>query len=249
MRNPDRIVGHRVRRTNDGVGTDPGALRELAEDAAVRLEQASATEVIGWAGHTFGERLVVTSSMADGLLTHLAASVLPGIEVLFLDTGYHFPETIGTRDAVAATTGVRVRSVRPALTVAEQDYAYGANLFASDPDACCRMRKVEPLARALTGYDAWISGVRREETPDREHTPVVAFDAASSKVKVHPIVRWTQAEVDEYVARNAVLVNPLVSAGYLSIGCAPCTRAVRPGEDARAGRWAGQEKTECGLHT
>jgi phosphoadenosine phosphosulfate reductase len=238
-----------VRRTIEGVRSDNPELRALAEDAAVRLEHASATEVIAWAAHTFGARLVVTSSMGDGLLAHLAGSVVPGIDVLFLDTGYHFAETLGTRDAVGATTGVRVRTVLPELTVAEQDKAYGAELFARDPDACCRMRKVEPLARAMADYDAWISGVRRDETPERAGTPVVAFDAARGKVKVHPIATWTQEQADAYIAAHGILVNPLVSEGFLSIGCAPCTRAVRPGEDPRAGRWAGQDKTECGLHT
>lgn len=223
-------------------------LARVAAEAAAALEGASATEIIAWAVAEFGDRLAVTSSMGDGLLAHLAASVAPGIEVLFLDTGYHFAETLGTRDAVAATTDVRVRSLLPVLSVAEQDAAYGPRLHDRDPDACCRMRKVEPLDAALAGYDAWISGVRRDETPERAGTPVVGYDARRGKVKVHPLATWTQADADAYIAEHHVLVNPLVSEGYLSIGCAPCTRAVAPGEDPRAGRWAGRDKTECGLH-
>lgn len=222
--------------------------QEIAAQAAVELEQASAHQIIEWAADTFGERLIVTSSMGDGLLAHLCAEVIPGVPVLFLDTGYHFAETLGTRDAVAARDNVQVRTALPLLTVAEQDQRYGPRLFERDPDACCRMRKVEVLDRALTEVDAWISGLRRDESPTRAATPVVGLDARRGKVKVHPIARWTHQQAQDYLARNNIPVNPLVADGYASIGCAPCTRAVSPGEDPRAGRWAGFAKTECGLH-
>ena len=223
-------------------------LRALAAEADARLQQASAHEVIGWAAETFGERLVVTTSMGDGLLSHLAGEVVPGIEVVFLDTGYHFAETLGTRDAVAASYDVRVRTVLPLLSVPEQDAAYGSRLHDRDPDACCRMRKVEPLDGALQGYDAWISGNRRDETPERATMPVVGFNERRGMVTVHPLATWTGAQVQAYLDEHHVLVNPLQDEGYLSIGCAPCTRAVAPGEDPRAGRWAGTTKTECGIH-
>ncbi|MEV4432314.1 phosphoadenylyl-sulfate reductase [Streptomyces sp. NPDC049555] len=223
-------------------------LRELAERAGRELEEAPAEEILRWAAETFGERLCVTASMADAVVAHLAARVRPGIDVLFLDTGYHFPETIGTRDAVAAVMDVTVVTLTPRQSVAEQDAAYGPRLHDRDPDLCCRLRKVEPLRAGLAGYDAWATGLRREESPTRAHTPVVGWDARRHKVKVAPIARWTQQDVDAYIAEHGVLVNPLLTDGYASVGCAPCTRRTAPGEDVRAGRWAGTGKTECGLH-
>ncbi|GAA2710935.1 MULTISPECIES: phosphoadenylyl-sulfate reductase [Streptomyces] len=223
-------------------------LRELAERAGRELEEAPAQEILRWAAETFGERLCVTASMADAVVAHLAARVRPGIDVLFLDTGYHFPETIGTRDAVAAVMDVTVVTLTPRQSVAEQDAAYGPRLHERDPDLCCRLRKVEPLRAGLAGYDAWATGLRRDESPTRAHTPVVGWDARRHKVKVAPIARWTQADVDAYVAEHGVLVNPLLMDGYASVGCAPCTRRTAAGEDVRAGRWSGTGKTECGLH-
>ncbi|CAA9358309.1 MAG: Phosphoadenylyl-sulfate reductase [thioredoxin] [uncultured Nocardioidaceae bacterium] len=223
-------------------------LADLALEANRELEHASALEVMGWAAETFGSGLVVTSSMADTVMVHLAEQVAPGIDVVFLDTGYHFAETIGTRDAVAATLPLTVVNVRPELSVAEQDERYGPDLFARDPDLCCALRKVGPLRDALTGYDAWATGLRRAETRDRVIAPVVGWDADKQRVKVSPLARWSAEDVDRYIAENNVLVNPLQSDGYPSIGCWPCTRRVSPGEDPRSGRWAGTGKTECGIH-
>lgn len=220
----------------------------LAEKAARDLEDASAWEILRWAGDTFGHRFCLSSSMGDGVMPSLAASVLPGIDVLFLDTGYHFPETIGTRDAVDFVYDVNVRTVLPLLTVAEQDAVEGPELWRRDPDRCCALRKVEPLARSLEDYDAYASGLRREETASRAGTPVVQWDAKRQKVKVNPIARWTQADVDAYVEQHKILVNPLAEDGYPSIGCRPCTHRVAPGEDPRSGRWRGSQKSECGLH-
>lgn len=229
-------------------GAGESELRALAADAGARLQGASAQEIVRWAADTFGPRLVVTTSMGDGLLSHLVGTVVPGIEVVFLDTGYHFPETLGIRDAVAATYDVRIRTVHPPLSVAEQDARYGARLHDRDPDACCRMRKVEPLDGVLGAFDAWISGNRREESAERAETAVVSYHERRGKVAIHPLAAWTTEMVEAYTRRHGILVNPLQSEGYLSIGCAPCTRAVGPGEDARAGRWAGFAKTECGIH-
>jgi phosphoadenosine phosphosulfate reductase len=222
--------------------------KSLALAAARDLEDATAQDVLRWAIDTFGDRFVISSSMGDGVLASLAASVTSGVDVVFLDTGYHFPETIGTRDAVAQVYDVNVRTVLPLLSVTQQDEQYGAELWRRDPDACCAMRKVEPLGRALAGYDAYASGVRRDESPTRAGTGVVEWDDRRGKVKVNPIARWTQAELDAYVEANGILVNPLVDDGYPSIGCAPCTHRVAPGEDPRSGRWKGSQKTECGLH-
>ena len=229
-------------------GRSPEELREIVRHVGFELELAPAEDIIEWAAATFGPRFAVTSSMSDGVLAHVAARVVPGVDVVFLDTGYHFAETIGTRDAVAATMPVNVISATPELSVAEQDAAYGKDLFARDPDACCRMRKVEPLSRMLAGYDAWATGLRRAETHSRVIAPVIGWDEKKGKVKVSPLARWSDADVEAYAAEHGVLVNPLVYDGFPSIGCAPCTRRVAPGEDARAGRWAGTGKIECGVH-
>ncbi len=230
------------------VAEQRAAFRAVAEQAGRDLEGSSAREILRWADQTFGTGLAVASSMGDGLLAHLAASVVPGIDVLFLDTGYHFAETIGTRDAVAATYDVTVRTVLPLLTVAEQDAAHEPQLWQRDPTACCAMRKVEPLERALAPYLAWASGVRRDEAVTRRDTRVVEWDERRAMVKVNPLAAWSQADVDAYLAEHGILVNPLSDDGYPSIGCAPCTHRVAPGADPRSGRWSGQSKTECGLH-
>lgn len=227
---------------------------ELAEEADARfggiadpVEQALA--VLTWAGETFGDGFALTSSMADGLLAHLAGTAVPGVKVVFLDTGYHFAETIGTRDWIAGTLPITLVDVTPPQTVAEQDAERGEKLHDRDPDLCCSLRKVQPLAATLAGFSAWGSGVRRDESPTRAGTKLVDWDTRRGMVKVNPIAAWTQTDVDAYIERHQVPVNPLFELGYGSIGCAPCTRPVQPGEDARVGRWAGRGKTECGLHT
>jgi len=230
-------------------GRSPEELRELVSHWGAELELAPAEVIIEWAAATFGERFCVTSSMGDAVLAHLASKVVPGIDVVFLDTGYHFIETIGTRDAVAATLDVNVVTVTPQQTVEEQDAAYGKDLYKTDPDLCCQLRKVKPLAESLSAYDAWATGLRRAETRNRVIAPVIGWDAKKGKVKVSPMARWSDEQVERYIAENGVLVNPLVYDGYPSIGCAPCTRRVAPGEDPRSGRWAGMNKTECGIHT
>ncbi|MFT2015545.1 phosphoadenylyl-sulfate reductase [Streptomyces sp. 796.1] len=229
-------------------GRTAGELKELAERAGRELEDAPALEILRWGVETFGARFCVTSSMADAVVAHLATRVRPGVDVVFLDTGYHFPETIGTRDAVEAVMDVNLITLTPRQTVAEQDAEYGPLLHDRDPDLCCALRKVAPLESGLAGYDAWATGLRRDESPTRAGTPVVGWDARRGKVKLSPIARWTERDVDDYVAEHGVLTNPLLMDGYTSIGCAPCTRRVLAGEDARAGRWAGRGKTECGLH-
>jgi len=241
-------IAARNRRGSATEGRSTEELKEIVSHVGAELELAPATDIVEWAVATFSERFCITSSMSDAVLAHIAAQVAPGIDVVFLDTGYHFAETIGTRDAVAATLPVNLVNVTPAQTVAEQDAAYGKDLFARDPDLCCALRKVKPLADALTGYDAWATGLRRAETHDRVIAPVVGWDEKKQKVKVSPLARWSDEEVEKYVAENGILVNPLQYDGYPSIGCWPCTRRVAPGEDPRSGRWAGTGKTECGIH-
>ena len=226
--------------TTDGAALVAAVGDDVVEQARVALR---------WARDTFRDRLVVASSMGDEVLVHLASTAAAGVDVLFLDTGYHFAETIGTRDAVAATYDVNVRTLLPLITVAEQTEQHGADLWARNPDQCCAIRKVEPLERGLSDYDAWVTGMRREDAPTRSDIDVVGWDARRDKVKLNPLAGWTQDDVDAYAEKHGVLMNPLRQIGYASIGCEPCTRPVAPGEDPRAGRWAGSGKTECGLHT
>jgi phosphoadenosine phosphosulfate reductase len=224
-------------------------MEKLAAEAAEALKGASAEDVVKWASRTFGDRLCITSSMTDAVIIDIASRHAPGIDVIFLDTGYHFAETIGTRDAVSVVYPVNVINVTPPTTVEEQDGELGPKLYARNPDLCCYLRKVVPLEQSLEPYEAWITGVRREETDARSDTKVVQWDPRRQMVKVNPIVDWTQQEVDDYIRQHGVLVNPLVYDGYPSIGCQTCTARVEAGADPRSGRWAGTAKTECGIHT
>jgi phosphoadenosine phosphosulfate reductase len=223
-------------------------LKTLAEQAGRDLEGASALEILGWADEQFGPSWAVASSMADAVVPSLAAKVRPGVDILFLDTGYHFAETIGTRDAVGATLPVTIRTITARQTVEQQDASFGARLYERNPDQCCALRKVMPLRAALKDYSAWASGLRRDEAETRANVQVVEWDEQRSMVKLNPIATWTQDDDDRYIAENGILVNPLLSDGYGSIGCWPCTRRLKPGEDPRAGRWSGTNKVECGLH-
>jgi len=236
------------------ISVRPTPTPELAAEADARLEGIAdpveqALAALRWAGDTFGPAFAITSSMADGLLAHLAGRAVPGVDVVFLNTGYHFAETIGTRDWITGVLPVTLVNVQAEKTVAEQDAEFGPKLHDRDPDLCCSLRKVQPLAQTLAGYVAWGSGIRRDESPTRAGTRLVDWDAKREMVKVNPMAAWTQDVVDAYVTEHQVPVNPLFELGYGSIGCAPCTRPVAPGEDPRAGRWAGSTKTECGLHT
>ncbi|WP_460796031.1 phosphoadenylyl-sulfate reductase [Microbacterium sp. GXF0217] len=211
--------------------------------------EASAAEVVAWVARNFGaDAAAVACSMADAALPHLVAEHLPGVDVLFLDTGYHFTETYATRDEVERALDVRIVDVTPDQTVAEQDAEFGAKLFARDAALCCARRKVAPLQDALGGYELWFTGVRRDEAPTRTNTPLVTWDERNGLVKVNPVAAWSFDHVLEYAAEHKAPVNLLVNFGYPSIGCEPCTKQVAPGEDPRSGRWAGQAKTECGLH-
>lgn len=236
-----RTAAPQQRRTND-------ELRAIAESAAIELVDATADEVTAWAAREFGDLLAVACSMADAVLPHQVAEHARWVDVLFLETGYHFAETIGTRDAVENTMSVNIVDVTAKFSVAEQDEKYGKDLFARDPAACCAMRKVEPLTSTLQGYEAWATGVRREEAPSRANTPLVEWDDKNGLVKINPLAAWTFDDLLDYAEKHDVLVNPLVKDGFPSIGCAPCTKRVAPGDDPRSGRWAGLDKTECGLH-
>jgi phosphoadenosine phosphosulfate reductase len=226
----------------------PGLLRTIAEHASIEFADADAETLLAWTSAMFTDQWIVASNMQDAVLIDLATTVKPDVPVLFLDTGYHFAETIGTRDAVAATyPKVRVLNATADATVAEQEAEFGL-LHQTDPDRCCRLRKVVPLQRMLAGYDAWVTGIRRADSPNRANVPLVSWDERNSLIKINPIAAWTDEQFDRYLIDHQILSNPLVAAGYPSIGCAPCTTRPLPGADLRSGRWAGQAKTECGLH-
>jgi phosphoadenosine phosphosulfate reductase len=222
--------------------------REVAEQAGHDLDGADALEIVRWAVEATGGSIAVAGSMQDAILPHLVSRVRPDVDVLFLETGYHFGATLDTKDVVARSLPITVVDVLPRQTVPEQDAEYGARLHDRDPGLCCFLRKVDPLARALEPYSAWVTGVRREEAVTRANTPVVAWDEAHAMVKVNPLATWTAADVEAYQVEHDLPRNPLVARGYPSIGCEPCTRRVAPGADPRSGRWAGSDKVECGIH-
>ncbi|HVW40532.1 MAG TPA: phosphoadenylyl-sulfate reductase [Amycolatopsis sp.] len=229
--------------------TDKDELKGLADKASEELASASAIQALEWAVGTFGDDLIVASNMQDAVLIDLATQVKSDVDVLFLETGYHFAETIGTRDAVATVyPDIRIVNAAAEQTVAQQDAEYGPKLHDRDPNQCCHLRKVIPLRKTLSNYSAWVTGVRRVDAPTRANTPIVTWDDRNGLVKINPIAPWTDDEFRAYITEHGILENPLVSEGYLSIGCAPCTARVAPGADPRSGRWAGQSKTECGLH-
>lgn len=211
---------------------------ELAAISA-SFERAPATKVIEWAVESFGHHLAMTASMTDAVLIDLAVKVDPAIEVIFIDTGYHFPETLATVEEVRRHYGLNLRM----MTVARQE----EELWEADPENCCSAVKVGQLDRALASKDAWMSGLRRGEAKSRAEAPIVSRDLRGL-VKISPIATWTDQDVADYIAANDIIVNPLTLQGYPSIGCMPCTTPVAPGEDPRAGRWRNSDKTECGLH-
>jgi phosphoadenosine phosphosulfate reductase len=225
------------------------AARGNLELGSLTGDEASAADVLAWVARNFStDAAAVACSMADAALPHLVADHLPGVDVLFLDTGFHFTETYATRDEVARALDVRIVDITPDQTVAEQDAEFGARLFERDASLCCARRKVAPLQDALGGYEVWFTGVRRDEAPTRTNTPLVTWDERNGLVKVNPLAAWSLDDVLSYAAAHRAPVNLLVGFGYPSIGCEPCTKPVAPGEDPRSGRWAGSAKIECGLH-
>lgn len=214
---------------------------DLDEIAALAraMDGAAAHEIISWAVDRFSPHLSLAASMNDCVLIDLAVRVDPAIEVVFIDTGYHFAETLDMVDTVRRHYGLNLRM----MTVTP----HNEELWRVDPENCCSAVKVGQLDRALAGKQAWLSGLRRSEAPSRSAAPVVGLDIRGL-VKVNPIANWTDEQVAAYIEANDVPVHPLVSAGYTSIGCAPCTQLPTDPDDPRSGRWAGQAKTECGLH-
>ncbi|HBZ83833.1 MULTISPECIES: phosphoadenylyl-sulfate reductase [Brevibacillus] len=217
---------------------------------AYRMEAKLPQDVLVLAVENFAGNLVLASSFGaeDVVLIDMLHKLAPTIPVFYLDTNKHFAETYETRDKLQERYQTKFIQVLPQMTLAEQEEKHGAKLWETDPNLCCQIRKVEPLQRVLSGYDAWITGIRRDQAPTRAHAKKVEWDDKFNLVKFNPLADWTMDQVWEYIHANQVPYNPLHDRHYPSIGCSVCTRPVLPGQDPRAGRWAGFDKTECGLH-
>ena len=223
-------------------GDSPLLARDELNRLNIEFESATPTEIISWAADRFDDRLVVTSSFGDAVLAHLAWSAVPGLEVVLIDTTYLFAETLWFADHAAELFEGRLRVITPADDVTPD------NQWLDDTAGCCARRKVEPLTRALVGNAAWVTGLRRDDSLSRATAPILSNDLLRGIVKVNPIANWTDADVDAYTIEHCLPVHPMTGRGYTSIGCWPCTIPPRNEVDTRSGRWAGQNRTECGLH-
>lgn len=218
------------------------------------LEHAHPEAIVTWAAETIENLAVATSFQSSGLaILHLLRRIRPNVEVLFLSTGFHFPETLEFKDRITRMWDLNLIELRGEHGTPErQSQIHGPELYRSDPDTCCAINKVRPLQDALENYDGWISGLRRDQSPLRSATPIVEAQMLPSGkeiLKIHPLAEWSRAEVGSYVADNGIPTHPLLERGYASIGCWPCTAVIGDGDDERAGRWNGTGKTECGIHT
>ncbi|AZA08370.1 Phosphoadenosine phosphosulfate reductase [Corynebacterium pseudopelargi] len=214
-----------------------------ALDSAVK----SAEEILTWADEHVQGPIAVTLSMENTVLAELANRYLPRADFLFLDTEYHFPETLEVADAVEQRYPQTLVRATAELSKKEQDQKYGPMLYMRDPGACCQMRKVAPLHNTLANYAGWVTGIRRADGPSRADAPGVSKDAAG-RWKISPLIHWSLEDTEAFIQSEGLIRHPLTTQGYPSIGCATCTLPVSPGDDPRAGRWAGHKKTECGLH-
>ena len=221
----------------------------LINQKAVELESASPEAILKYAVETFPNITFACSFGAeDVVIVDMLQKISPGSDVFYLDTDFHFKETYETRDKMAERYGIKFVEVKPELTPVEQAEQHGEELWKNDPNLCCNIRKVQPLTQILSKYEAWITGIRRDQAPTRANAKKIEYDTKFGLVKFNPIADWTQEDVWNYIRTNNVYYNPLHDNHYPSIGCEYCTRQVMPGEDPRAGRWSGNDKTECGLH-
>ncbi|NIK72235.1 phosphoadenylyl-sulfate reductase [Paenibacillus sp. BK720] len=222
----------------------------LVKQKAEELENATPQEILAYAVEAFPRITFACSFGAeDVVLVDMLQKISPKTDIFYLDTDFHFKETYETRDRmVERYPGIPFVQVKPLITPEEQAEQHGPELWKSDANACCNIRKVEPLTRILSKYEAWITGIRRDQAPTRANAKKVEYDTKFGLIKFNPIAGWTSEDVWNYIRENDVIYNPLHDNNYPSIGCEYCTRQVMPGEDPRAGRWSGQEKTECGLH-
>ncbi|WP_145291880.1 phosphoadenylyl-sulfate reductase [Pirellulimonas nuda] len=241
-----------------GPESNPGALAatpELMEELAQAsrlLEAATPEEIVAWGSERFGDKLTMATAFGpEGcLILSILASVAPQTHVFNLDTGYQFQQTLDLRDRIAAKYGIEVAMLQPEHTVIEYEELHGGPLYKTNPDQCCFDRKVKVLRKAVVGFQAWMSGIRRDQSADRAVQPVVGWDKKFGLVKLSPLSNYTKKDVWRRLIAEGVPYNPLHDQGYPSIGCWPCTRAVQGDEtDERAGRWSGKSKTECGLHS
>jgi phosphoadenosine phosphosulfate reductase len=230
-------------------GNDNSQAEEIAA-AAAELDDKSPETILRWAVARFHPRLTMATAFgAEGCcLIHLLAEIEPRVRIFNLDTGYQFPETLELRERIKDRYGIEVELVRAELSVDEYEAKHNGPLYVRQPDRCCHDRKIVPLRRAIAGYDAWISAIRRNQTAHRSTAGVVQRDTKFGLIKVNPLLSWTSRDVWNFIAANDIPYNPLHDRGYPSIGCWPCTQAVADGHDERSGRWAGTAKKECGLH-
>lgn len=214
------------------------------------LEGKPAEEILRWGVKTFFPRLTMATAFGPegNCIIHMLAPIEPRVRIFNLDTGYQFKETLELRERIKERYGIEVEYIRPKTPVVEYELEHGGPLYVHRPDQCCHDRKVIPLRRAVEGYEAWISAIRKDQTKDRAQANVVQWDAKFSLVKINPLLNWTKKDVWNFIAKNNIPYNPLHDQGYPSIGCWPCTRPIQEGDDERAGRWAGTVKKECGLH-
>lgn len=226
------------------------ACQESLADIAARLEGQSAEAILQWSVARYFPKLTMATAFgAEGCcIIHMLAVIEPRVRIFNLDTGYQFPETLELRDRIRERYGIEVEYVRADTTVEQYESAHGGPLYATKPDQCCFDRKLVPLRRAVVGYEAWISAIRRDQTTHRSSAGVVEWDKKFGLVKVNPLAAWTKKDVWKFITDFEIPYNPLHDRGYPSIGCWPCTRVVAEGDDDRAGRWAGTQKKECGLH-
>jgi phosphoadenosine phosphosulfate reductase len=227
---------------------------DILDDLNARFEGEGPEKIVHWAIQDSGlERIAIASAFqVEGTaLIHMAVGVRPDIPILFLETGFHFAETVAFKERLTELLGLNVVDLTGEHTVEGQTEAFGPRLYERDPKLCCELNKVVPFTRALRGYDAWMTSMRRDSAWTRKNTPIVSqteLEPGKTLVKVNPIANWTRRDAWAYLKEHDLPRNPLYDLGYASIGCAPCTRMVFPGEDERAGRWAGLLKTECGIH-
>lgn len=228
----------------------PPLTTEQISQACQQLSDQTPQQVLRWAVATFFPRLTMATAFGvEGCcLIHMLAEIEPRVRIFNLETGYQFAETLALREQIRQRYGIAVEYIRPETTVAEYEARNNGPLYVHNPDQCCRDRKMKPLQRAVEGYQAWISAIRKDQTEDRSRAGVVHWDAKFNLVKINPLLNWTKKDIWSFALDHDVPYNPLHDEGYPSIGCWPCTQPVANGQDDRAGRWAGTRKKECGLH-